>query len=236
MVKEIPLQNGMVALIDDEDYEKVIKYTWSVHTSKGIPMISNAKKGYMSRFIMGVGDSNKIVIFRNGDKFDLRKANLIVGDSDVKNRVRKGNKNSTSKYRGVCWDKSRSKWKATIEVDGRTIHLGRFDNEDTAAKIYNEAALEYFGENAFQNSIGTDNSALEFNFEKGSQKRTKDSEYRGVYKSHLKWLAKCSHLYLGLYDSSTLAAKAYDQKAYELYGDKAILNFPELIEEYKVTQ
>lgn len=39
--------------------------------------------------------------------------------------------------------------------------------------------------------------------------------------------------YLGYFTDEVEAAKAYDKKAYELHGDKAILNFPENLEEYK---
>lgn len=40
------------------------------------------------------------------------------------------------------------------------------------------------------------------------------------------------HIYLGLYQTKEEAAKAYDRKALELFGDFAYLNFPELKEEY----
>ena len=61
--------------------------------------------------------------------------------------------NTSSKYKGVTWDKSISKWKAQIMKDGKNKHLGLFDTEREAARIYNEKANEYFGEFANLNVI-----------------------------------------------------------------------------------
>ena len=52
----------------------------------------------------------------------------------------------SSKYKGVYWDKSRSKWCSRITFNYINIHIGRFDDERDAAKSYNKKALELFGE------------------------------------------------------------------------------------------
>ncbi|MFD1066674.1 hypothetical protein [Oceanobacillus locisalsi] len=64
--------------------------------------------------------------------------------------------------------------------------------------------------------------------------------FRGVYqpnKNKNKYGARISfkgrEFYIGIFDTKEQAAKAYDKKAHELHGDKAILNFPESREEYK---
>lgn len=61
--------------------------------------------------------------------------------------------NSTSKYKGVCWFKTREKWVARIMINGKTKHLGYFLDELDAALAYNEAAKELFGEYAHINDI-----------------------------------------------------------------------------------
>ena len=61
--------------------------------------------------------------------------------------------NTSSIYKGVTWNKSISKWKAQIMKDGKNKHLGLFDTEREAARIYNEKANEYFGEFANLNVI-----------------------------------------------------------------------------------
>ena len=45
-----------------------------------------------------------------------------------------------SKFRGVCWDKSKPKWMASIKIEARPKFLGYFDNEEAAARKYDEHA------------------------------------------------------------------------------------------------
>lgn len=61
--------------------------------------------------------------------------------------------NSSSKYKGVCWAKSKSKWNSAIFTNGKRKHLGYFDDEIEAAKTYNKAARKLFGEYAHLNNI-----------------------------------------------------------------------------------
>ncbi len=61
--------------------------------------------------------------------------------------------NSTSKYKGVCWFKTRNKWVAQIMIDGKNKHLGYFVDERDAGVAYNIAAKELFGEYANLNDI-----------------------------------------------------------------------------------
>jgi hypothetical protein len=53
------------------------------------------------------------------------------------------------------------------------------------------------------------------------------SGYKGVIKMGNKWRAKIRQIYLGLFDSPIDAARAYDKKALELFGEYAALNFPD---------
>jgi len=46
---------------------------------------------------------------------------------------------NTSGYTGVSWDKEKSKWKASISIDGKNKHLGYFKCIKTASRIYQKA-------------------------------------------------------------------------------------------------
>ena len=59
----------------------------------------------------------------------------------------------TPRYKGVCWYPRDKKWEARIGVNGKTHRLGRFVAEIDAARAYNKAALEHFGEFAVLNII-----------------------------------------------------------------------------------
>jgi hypothetical protein len=58
---------------------------------------------------------------------------------------------NTSGFKGVWWNKKAEKWKGQIQVDGKKIHLGLFSDPTVAARAYDEAATEHFGEFAHLN-------------------------------------------------------------------------------------
>lgn len=72
-------------------------------------------------------------------------------DLAILTRARLLPSHNTSGYRGVCYDKNRHKWMASIRVNRRNIYLGRFDDPQEAAKAYDEAARQHFGRGAFLN-------------------------------------------------------------------------------------
>jgi len=172
MVKEIPLQNGMIALVDDEDFERVSEHTWTIaknqETSIQVFSETIGKKIILSRFISKARE-NEVVTFKNKNPLDFRKENLIVMNSIVHKRMSKAKRNASSKYKGVCKSKKTGKWIAAIAIEGKRKHLGSFINEDDAARTYNNAVLEYWGGIGYLNVIGEDNSANEIELKKGKK-------------------------------------------------------------------
>jgi hypothetical protein len=78
----------------------------------------------------------------NGDKDDNRIVNLrsVPNAENRKNQVRR--KDNKSGYQGVCW--VRGKWRASIQVNGKSIHLGRY-SEITDALAARAAAEQLYG-------------------------------------------------------------------------------------------
>ena len=69
------------------------------------------------------------------------------------------------------------------------------------------------------------------NFQNGRKRKGCTSQYKGIYwdKDAMKWRAQiCSdrNRYIGSFDDEVEAAKAYDAKAAEFFGEFAKLNFP----------
>lgn len=89
-------------------------------------------------------DTNK----RNNSPDNLRLA--TVTENNINAIKRKGR---SSKYKGVSWQKAYKKWVVQIKVNKKGIFLGRFDTEEEAARVYNEAALKYHKEFANLNVI-----------------------------------------------------------------------------------
>jgi hypothetical protein len=58
--------------------------------------------------------------------------------------------NTTSKYRGVSFRSENKKWVAQIMTRGKTIFLGCFDNEVTAAKAYLKALRTYHDDHSYK--------------------------------------------------------------------------------------
>lgn len=64
---------------------------------------------------------------------------------------RRGHLGSTSKFKGVSYSKGSKKWKVGIKCSSKNIHLGYFEDEEEAARAYDNKARELFGEYAHLN-------------------------------------------------------------------------------------
>jgi hypothetical protein len=162
-MKFITLNNGTRIRVSDEDLARVSSYSWSqfrngrAYRKELIPREVRARKTYrtllLHREIMGVDDARK-VIFRDGDPSNCTRDNLVVMDPTFqpRQRVKKG---GSSEYRGVGWNRAKGMWQAFIRVNGKLKHLGFFEpgeeGEREAARAYDTAALEQFGELAHLN-------------------------------------------------------------------------------------
>lgn len=90
----------------------------------------------------------------NRVRHDNRIENLREADTHSSNMGNQSHQNGrSSRFKGVCWDKSRGKWAAMIKFKRKNKHLGRFDSETDAALAYNEAAIKLFGEFSHLNEV-----------------------------------------------------------------------------------
>lgn len=81
----------------------------------------------------------------NGDGLDNRIVNLRLATNTQNAQNISSRRGKYSKLKGVSYHKNKGKFCAQIRVNGKSIWLGSFDDEDTAAKVYAEAAERYFG-------------------------------------------------------------------------------------------
>lgn len=155
---EIKLSKGMVAIVDDADFERLSQFNWYCN-AYGYAVRTTNDKTPMHRFLMGVSrterGSQRIEIDHiNTNKLDNRRSNLRIVSSSQNKMNSNIRKDNTSGYKGVCLDKAGRGFETYIWAEKRKKHLGYFDTAVKAAKAYNEAAKEYFGEFARLNKIG----------------------------------------------------------------------------------
>jgi hypothetical protein len=109
----------------------------------------------MSRILGRKLLKNEVVDHINENGLDNRRENLRIA-TRIQNQAnqRKQSTKTTSRYKGVCLDRGRNRWMSYIgsNKDGATkrIYLGYWANTPTneieAARAYDRAALEIYGE------------------------------------------------------------------------------------------
>jgi hypothetical protein len=139
------------AIVDPEDYQKLAEYDWQLDQSPSknyyaVRFDPVRKIVRMHREVMNA-PAGSFVDHRHGTGLDNRKENLRIATrtQNVHNR-RKTAKQTSSKYKGVCFKRNEKKYCAQIGYKGKRMHLGYFDNEIDAAKAYDAAAKKLFGE------------------------------------------------------------------------------------------
>lgn len=135
---------GKVALVDNEDKRWLSMWSWYLHSN-----------GYAAARIKGkIRRMHELLIYKfpdywidhtNGNPLDNRKENLRLATKS-QNGANSKSRGGTSKYKGVYWHKANKKWCANIRVNHKKHNLGSFADEIEAAKAYDEAAKEHFGE------------------------------------------------------------------------------------------
>lgn len=152
--RKIPLTQGQYAIVDPEDYEGLAKYKWFAKRCDGRFYAVRSKRNRnvkMHQVILGTKEG-KVIDHINGNGLDNRKANVRFATSEQNSwNQRKQRSQSSSKYKGVHWEKKRKEWRARIKYKGRSIHIGRFETEEEAARAYDAKAKELFGEFAWLN-------------------------------------------------------------------------------------
>jgi hypothetical protein len=157
--RRIPLTQGKYAIVDPEDYQRLIKYKWHANKAKNTYYaVRRVHVGFnkwkhikMHREVLNPPD-HLFVDHINHNGLDNRIANLRTAtpQQNAYNRIH-FTKNPSSKYKGVSWNRYKKKWSVQIRYNSKSKFIGFFENEIEAAKAYDKAAKIHHGEFAVLN-------------------------------------------------------------------------------------
>lgn len=160
MSKEIPLSKqvrsnnnkrnaGLVAIVDDEDYDFLMQWNWSaVSTHRrngGYAMRRDNRTGktyLMHRVILDAPDGMEVDHI-DGSGLDNQRANLRLVTLQQNRQNRSRGRNNQTGYKGVTFDKKSGKWAMSFRV--------LFDSAEEAAQVYDQLARAIYREHANTN-------------------------------------------------------------------------------------
>lgn len=154
-MKEVPLTQSKVAVVDDDMFAYFMRWAWYFN---GRYAVRHAKTFLGKRNLIFM--HNEVTPCPNGfeldhinlNKLDNRRSNLRIATKAQNRRNQGMHKNNQTGFKGVSPTKSQKKpYSAAIGISGQTIYLGSFDKAEDAARAYDEKARELFGEFARTN-------------------------------------------------------------------------------------
>lgn len=149
MTREVPLSRGLVALVDDADYDRVVgEGKWharaSLHTHYARRNVWVTRERCVTILMHAFITGWSLVDHINGDGLDNRRANMRPATPAQNQQNARGRSDNASGLKGVRRLPS-GRWAAHIKAHGRRYHLGVFDTSLEAAMAYDVAAVEHFG-------------------------------------------------------------------------------------------
>lgn len=158
---EVPLTQGKVALIDDEDAERVLTYKWTLcaiprpnkttyYARRGTQRGGKNKTILLHRFILDAPDGLQVDHI-NGDSLDNRRSNLRLATNAQNHCNMPATRPNQLGFRGIETMKDGRQFKARIKVEGQIIRIGPFSTPEDAARGYDLMAKHYHGEFATLN-------------------------------------------------------------------------------------
>lgn len=149
MAKEIPLTKGKKAIVDDSDYEWLMRWSWCFNSNGyAVSATFTGIKGkvvYMHRLIMEP-PKGKDIDHINGDGLDNRRSNLRIATRSQNLCNKRIGTRNTSGHLHVSRDSATHKWRVVIVINSKHIHLGEYADLETASRIADQAAEKYHGE------------------------------------------------------------------------------------------
>ena len=153
--RRIPLSRGKYAIVDPDDCDTLSRYKWYAVKGGNTFYAVRGQWSKQSKKRLTISMHNVIIETPDGyivdhinhNGMDNRKANLRPAtQAENARNARYPKKNTSSKYRGVWYNRQTKKWRATISVDRKRKQIGYFTDERDAARAYDTTAKKYYGQ------------------------------------------------------------------------------------------
>ena len=148
------LTNGGYCIVSSEDFAELCKHKWHKLSNGYSARRAYPSKKYvlMHREIMNA-PKGKEVDHKNGNKLDNTRQNLRLCTGQQNKFNTKKPITNTSGFKGVYRIKNSTKWMAQISFNDKSIYLGMYNTKKEAATVYNNKAMELYGEFACLNEV-----------------------------------------------------------------------------------
>lgn len=152
-MKEIQLSKNRTVLVDDDVFDIVSKYHWSVNGAGYASAYIDGKQVFLHRFIMQAKKGEEIDhIDQNRFNCQIANLRLCTHGQNISNDGPK--KNNKLGVKGVDV-RPNGKYRVTIRYNYKKIFIGNYSTLKDAAEAYNEASRKYFGEFGYQNDVAS---------------------------------------------------------------------------------
>lgn len=148
-IARIPLRarDGSVrayAIVDATDADFVNQWRWGLigkrYVARSAWVDGRTRNFYLHRELMGLTRGDGLEVdHRDRNRLNHRRSNLRVVTPRANSQNVSSTAGTSSKYRGVTWDKRRRKWQAQVMADGKRQHLGSYSSEEEAAEVARNA-------------------------------------------------------------------------------------------------
>mgnify|MGYP000844096894 CR=1 FL=1 len=157
----VELEREKIVKVDACEIDRITKFSWIARNSKGkfyaCALDRPKRKGgryviLMHRLLLGLdiaSRDSRFIDHINGDSLDNRRSNLRVATEQQNHWNYPKTHLGHPLFKGVR--RHGNRWKAYICLDNKYRHIGSFVTDIEAAKAYDKAAIELFGEFAKPN-------------------------------------------------------------------------------------
>ena len=164
-MKEIPLTQGKVALVDDSDFELLSQFKWCAskvttktngdiwYAVRTVKRVNGRDTNIsMHRFILGA-PKGMVVDHRNHNGLDNRRSNIrLCTVAQNSHNIRRARRN-LPRGCSLIHPNREKKYQANICVNGRSYNLGAFSDPIQAGMAYDLASMVLHGEFGIRNGL-----------------------------------------------------------------------------------